>query len=65
MQTLCPSSVPVKLGDSWLDKLALDKVLGTPKEMTLQDIDEVVDMWKRGTVVARDAGFDGIQLHGG
>lgn len=65
MQTLCPSSVPVKLGDTWLDKLALDKVLGTPKEMTLRDIDEVVDMWKRGTIVARDAGFDGIQLHGG
>lgn len=65
MQTLCPSSVPVKMGDSWLDKLAMDKVLGTPKEMTLDDIDEVVGMWKRGARVAKEAGFDGVQLHGG
>lgn len=80
MQTLCPSSVPVQLGNTWLDKLvravsraetchidtwqALDKVLGTPKAMTLQEIDEVVEMWKRGARVAKEAGFDGVQLHG-
>lgn len=60
----CPSSVPVKLGDTWLDKLALDKLLGTPKAMTIEDIDEAVANWVRGATVARDAGFAGIQLHG-
>lgn len=66
MPALCPSSVPVKIGmgDSWLDKLALDKILGTPKAMSLQDIDEAVENFKRGAIVARDAGFAGIQLHG-
>jgi len=64
MPALCPSSVPVKLGDGWLDKLALDKLLGTPKAMTLEDIDEAVENWVRGAVVARDAGFKGAQLHG-
>lgn len=64
MPTLCPSRVPVKLGDSWLDKIALDKLLGTPKAMTLQDIDDVVADWVRGAKVAKEAGFKGCQLHG-
>ncbi|EMC91925.1 hypothetical protein BAUCODRAFT_39070 [Baudoinia panamericana UAMH 10762] len=64
MRTLCPSEVPVELGDTWLDKMALQSVLGTPKAMTIEDIDEVVGMWIRGAEVARDAGFAGCQLHG-
>lgn len=44
MPALCPSSVPLELGNTWLDKMALEKVLGTPKEMDLQDIDEVAAM---------------------
>lgn len=61
---LCPSEVPVELGDTWLDKLALSKVLGTPKAMSLEDIDEVVGMFLRAAIVARDAGFAGAQIHG-
>ena len=64
MPALCPSSVPVKLGDTWLDKLATDKLLGTPKAMTIGEIDEAVENWVRGARVSRDAGFAGIQLHG-
>ncbi|KAK5140969.1 hypothetical protein LTR04_002779, partial [Oleoguttula sp. CCFEE 6159] len=64
MPAICPSSVPVKLGDSWLDRMALDKVLGTPRAMTHEDIDAVVADWVRGAVVAREAGFKGCQLHG-
>ena len=61
---LCPSSVPVELGEKWLDKMAIQAVLGTPKAMSLQEIDEAVADWKRGADVAAVAGFRGIQLHG-
>ena len=64
MPALCPSEVPVKLDDGWLGKLALEKVLGTPKAMSVEEIDEVVAMFVRGAVVARDAGFKGCQIHG-
>ncbi|KAF7187036.1 NADH-dependent flavin oxidoreductase iccG [Pseudocercospora fuligena] len=64
MPALCPSSVPVKMGDTWLDKFALEKVLGTPKAMSLEDIDDAVENFVRGAVIARDAGFAGCQLHG-
>ena len=32
--------------------------------MTQADIDEVVDMFLNATRVAKEAGFDGVQLHG-
>lgn len=64
MPALCPSSVPVELGDKWFDKMAIQAVLGTPKAMTLQEINEAVADWKRGADVAAILGFKGIQLHG-
>jgi len=64
MAALCPSSVPVDLGDKWLEKIAIQSLLGTPKAMTLPEIDAVVEDWKRGAQVAQAAGFKGVQLHG-
>jgi 2,4-dienoyl-CoA reductase-like NADH-dependent reductase (Old Yellow Enzyme family) len=64
MSPPCPSEVPVELGDTWLDRLAISKVLGSPKAMTIEEIDEVVEKWVHGAIVARDAGFAGCQLHG-
>lgn len=64
MAPLCPSSVPVTLGDTWLDKLAVQALLGTPKSIAFTEIDEVVEAWKHGARVAKTAGFKGIQLHG-
>jgi len=46
------------------DEKALDKVLGTPREMTLVDIDAVVVAWVHGAVTTKEAGFAGCQLHG-
>ncbi|KAK4949657.1 hypothetical protein LTR10_011498 [Elasticomyces elasticus] len=64
MSPLAPSSVPVKMGDTWFDKLVQDKLLGTPKEMTHAEIDEAVANFVRAARVAHTAGFAGIQLHG-
>ncbi|KAL1746012.1 hypothetical protein HDZ31DRAFT_62575 [Schizophyllum fasciatum] len=35
----------------------------TPREMSLQDIDNVMAQFVRGACIAREAGFDGVQLH--
>ena len=39
-------------------------MLGTPREATLEDIDEVVAAWVHGAQLAKEAGFAGCQLHG-
>lgn len=64
MSPLCASSVPVDLGDTWLEKMAIQALLGTPKAMTITEIDQAVADWKRGAHFAQAAGFKGIQLHG-
>lgn len=46
------------------DRQALDKVLGTPKEMTIPEIDHVVALFVHAARVSVAAGFDGIQIHG-
>lgn len=35
----------------------------TPKEMSLEDLDDVVQSFVRGALLAHKSGFDGIQLH--
>ena len=37
----------------------------TPREMSLQDIKQAVNDFKHAAQVARDAGFDGVQIQGG
>lgn len=50
---MAPSGIP------WSDKL------GHPREMTLEDIRESIEDWKKAARRAVDAGFDVIELHGG
>lgn len=57
---ICPSSVPVQLSDRWIDKKAIKLMIGTPREATLQDIDEVVEGFIVGARVAEAAGFKGV-----
>lgn len=64
MRALCPSEVPVAAGTGWFNTWARDRVLGTPKAMTLEEIDEAVENFVRGAVVAKQAGFAGCQIHG-
>jgi N-ethylmaleimide reductase len=37
----------------------------TPREMSLQDIKQAVEDFRHAAQVARDAGFDGVQIQGG
>lgn len=53
----------MNLGDGFIDKFAMEKVLGIPQPMTLAQIDQVVEDWKHGALVSKSAGFAGIQLH--
>lgn len=63
MEPICASSVPVELGNTWLDKKAVAALLGTPREATHAEIDEVVEAFRVGAKVAREAGFNGVQVH--
>ena len=60
---LAPSTVPMTAGRGQVGKFVGTLVWGTPKEMTLQDVAQVVDDFRRGADLAKASGWDGVQLH--
>ncbi|PKS08628.1 hypothetical protein jhhlp_005015 [Lomentospora prolificans] len=62
-KSIAPSPVPLNLGSGLTDTLAAKIAFGTPREMTLEDIDHVVQRFVDAARLCVDAGFDGVQIH--
>ncbi|KXN81689.1 NADH oxidase [Leucoagaricus sp. SymC.cos] len=63
---LAPSAIPVGSSSSQDDPVAamIQSVLfQTPKEMSLEDINDVVRRFVKGARLAHRTGFDGVELH--
>jgi 2,4-dienoyl-CoA reductase-like NADH-dependent reductase (Old Yellow Enzyme family) len=57
MPSLCPSVVPVKLADNFLERRVVKKLYGgPPKEMTVEEIDEIVGKFVVAAKVVKLAG---------
>ncbi|EXM15802.1 NADH:flavin oxidoreductase/NADH oxidase, N-terminal [Fusarium oxysporum f. sp. vasinfectum] len=63
-KTLAPSPIPLRLGKGLFAALVSRLLFGTPKTMTVQEILDVQNRFVDTAVLAADAGFDGIELHG-
>ncbi|CEQ40306.1 SPOSA6832_01915, partial [Sporobolomyces salmonicolor] len=61
--SLAPSAVPMTSGSGPLGRLIGRLIWGTPKEMSEDHIAEVVDSFVRGAKLAKESGWDGVQLH--
>ncbi|KAJ4357027.1 hypothetical protein N0V95_002833 [Ascochyta clinopodiicola] len=62
-QTIAPSPIPLNIGNGLLER-ALQKVaFGTPREMTIADIEEVIDQFSYAAKLAYETGFKGVELH--
>lgn len=60
------SSVPVRSRDKRdgvVSQLAYWVMFPTPKTLSTEDIDDVIERFVRGAQLAHRAGFDGIELH--
>lgn len=64
---LAPSAIPVELKSSQsqtiFSKFVSRVLFQTPRAMTTKDIDDVIEAFKRGAMLARKSGFDGIEIH--
>jgi 2,4-dienoyl-CoA reductase-like NADH-dependent reductase (Old Yellow Enzyme family) len=59
-----PPPEPVKLPDPVAPSAIPDALFGrTPKELGLEEIEEIIEAFARGIGRAEAAGFDGVQLH--
>ncbi|KAJ4418770.1 hypothetical protein N0V82_005335 [Gnomoniopsis sp. IMI 355080] len=62
-KALAPSAVPLLLGSGLLGHVVSRLVFGTPKEMTIADIEDVVRRFAATARVSAEAGFDGVEIH--
>ncbi|GAA5991482.1 hypothetical protein JCM5350_001627 [Sporobolomyces pararoseus] len=60
---LAPSIVPMTAGKGLVGRLVGSLVWGTPKEMSPEDIEQVIDQFRKGARLAKETGWDGIQVH--
>ncbi|GAA5935721.1 hypothetical protein JCM10213_003671 [Rhodosporidiobolus nylandii] len=60
---LAPSAVPLSAGNGMLGQVLGKALWGTPREMASEDIGEVVQGFVRGARLARETGWDGVELH--
>lgn len=61
---LAPSALGLgRTASGWFARLMYKIGFPTPRIMSLQDIDNVVNRFVLGATLAHDAGFDGIELH--
>ncbi|KAL6068297.1 Alkene reductase [Balamuthia mandrillaris] len=59
-----PSAIAATGGRIWRENGPVDSPYVTPKEMTEQDIHENIQTWKKAAKNAKEAGFDGVEVHG-
>ncbi|KAK7409232.1 hypothetical protein QQX98_008608 [Neonectria punicea] len=62
-KNLAPSAVPLNMGSDLVARLASALVFGTPKEMSVVEIEDVVQRFANTARIAAEAGFDGVQIH--
>lgn len=65
--SLAPSAIRLggegSIVEGFWTRLLYKFIFADPKEMTLDDIERVIDQFVHGAKVAAESGFDGIQLH--
>lgn len=58
-----PSAIPVNLGPGIIAKASSALVFGTPRAMSLDDVDDVAERFATAAKLAHEAGFAGVQVH--
>lgn len=58
-----PSAVPLKMGESLLAKAITSLLFGTPREMSVEEIEETVRQFVYVAKLAAKTGFDGVEIH--
>lgn len=60
-EPLCPSSVPLRL--SGVPSLVSAMLVRRPREMSVKEIEDVIERFATTAQRAEEAGFDGVQVH--
>ncbi|CRG86490.1 NADH oxidase [Talaromyces islandicus] len=62
-KSIAPSAVPLNLGPGILPWMLRSLIYGTPREMTVNEIHDVVMKFAKAARLAADSGFAGVEIH--
>ncbi|KAF2030425.1 FMN-linked oxidoreductase [Setomelanomma holmii] len=62
-KNIAPSAVPLKLGENLASRVVQKVVFGTPREMTVEEINDLVKRFADAAKFLSEMGVDGIELH--
>ena len=62
-KAIAPSAIPLDLGPGLIARAAGHLVFGTPRAMTVEEIQSVVAQFAAAARIAAETGFDGCQIH--
>lgn len=62
-KAVAPSPVPLVLGEGFLPRLASKLLFGTPRELSKEEIKEIVQKFGATARLTAEAGFQGVEIH--
>jgi 2,4-dienoyl-CoA reductase-like NADH-dependent reductase (Old Yellow Enzyme family) len=62
-KNVAPSAIALDFGDGYIQRAVSALVFGTPREMTIQDIEQIVERFVATALSLHEAGFSGVELH--
>ncbi|KAL7968809.1 FMN-linked oxidoreductase [Trichoderma sp. SZMC 28014] len=62
-KTVAPSRVPLDLGPGIIACTARQLIFGTPRELQIDEIEEIVERFVAAAKLSHEAGFKGVELH--
>ncbi|KAK5656872.1 hypothetical protein OQA88_4421 [Cercophora sp. LCS_1] len=62
-KAVAPSAVPMDFGPGIFAKAATKLIFGTPRALTVGEIDDIVKQFAEAARVCAEAGFNGVQIH--
>lgn len=62
-KSIAPSAIPLDMGSDMISNLLRALMFGTPREMTVREIQDVVARFAKAAKLCAETGFAGIQIH--
>ncbi|CCC11906.1 hypothetical protein SMACR_05119 [Sordaria macrospora] len=62
-KAVAPSAVPLVLGEGLVPRLASKLLFGTPRELTVPEIKDIVKKFGATVRITAEAGFQGVEIH--
>ena len=62
-KNVAPSAVPINFGESIVVKTIVKLLFGTPAEMSVEQIQTVINQFVDAAKFAQETGFDGVTIH--